>query len=132
MAASATQNFNVKVTVNTACTVSATELNFGTFTSFIPANTKATSTATVSCNEGTSYALSFVTGAGPAAADGTATASMANGANPTIPASLKVVETAQTASGGDDVTTIKGKIVAAVTSPAVGTYTVSQAIYVLY
>ena len=132
MAANVTQNFNVKVTVNTACTVSATDLNFGTFTGSIPANTTGTSTATVSCNKGTSYALSFVTGAGPASAIGTATANMANGANPTIPASLTVVATAQTATGGNDATTINGKIVAAVTNPAVGTYTVAQAICVLY
>ncbi len=132
MAASATQNFNVKVSVNTACTVSATDLNFGTFTGSIPANTTGTSSATVSCNKGTSYALSFATGAGPAAATGSATANMATGANPTIPASLTVLTTAQTATGGSDTTTINGKIVAAVTNPAVGTYTVAQAIYVLY
>ncbi len=132
MAASATSNFNVKVTVNTACTVSATDLNFGAFTGSIPANTTGTSTATVSCNKGTSYALSFATGAGPAAATGAATANMANGANPTIPASLTVSTTAQTATGGNDTTTINGKIVAAVTNPAVGTYTIAQAIYVLY
>ncbi|MDE2384025.1 MAG: spore coat protein U domain-containing protein [Alphaproteobacteria bacterium] len=131
-AASATSNFNVKVTVNTACTVSATDLNFGTFTGSIPANSAGTSTATVSCNKGTSYALSFVTGAGPANAVGTATANMANGANPVIPAALTVSATAQTATGGNDATTINGKITAAVTNPAVGTYTVSQAIYVLY
>lgn len=132
MAANATQNFNVKVTVNTACTVSATDLNFGTFTGSIPANTTGISTATVSCNKGTAYALSFVTGAGPASAVGTATANMANGANPTIPANLTVSNASQLASGGNDATAINGKIVAAVSNPAVGTYTVAQAIYVLY
>lgn len=132
MAANATQNFNVKVTVNTACTVSATDLNFGTFTGSIPANTTGTSTATVSCNKGTSYALSFVTGVGPATAVGTATANMVNGVNPFIPALLTVSATAQTATGGNDATTINGKIVASVPNPAVGTYTVAQAIYVLY
>ncbi len=131
-AASATSNFNVKVTVNTACTVSATDLNFGSFTGSIPAGTTGSSTATVSCNKGTSYALSFATGAGPAAATGTATANMANGANPTIPANLTVSTTAQSATGGNDTTTINGTIVAAVTNPAVGTYTIAQAIYVLY
>jgi spore coat protein U-like protein len=131
-AASATSNFNVKVTVATACTVSATDLNFGNFTGSIPAGTTGSTTATVSCNKGTSYALSLATGAGPAAAVGTATANMANGANPTIPASLTVSTTAQTATGGNDNTTINGTISAAVTNPAVGTYTVAQAIYVLY
>ncbi len=132
LAASATSNFNVKVTVNTACTVSATDLNFGTFTGSIPAGTTGSSSATVSCNKGTSYALSFLTGAGPAVAVGTAVANMANGANPTIPASLTVSTTAQTATGGNDNTAINGTIVAAVPNPAVGTYTVAQAIYVLY
>ncbi|MDE2384026.1 MAG: spore coat protein U domain-containing protein [Alphaproteobacteria bacterium] len=131
-AASATSNFNVKVTVNTACTVSATDLNFGSITGSIAAGTTGSSTATVSCNKGTSYALSFVTGAGPANAIGTATANMANGANPVIPASLTISNAAQTATGGNDNTTINGTIVSAVTNPAVGTYTVAQAIYVLY
>jgi spore coat protein U-like protein len=131
-AASATSNFNVKVTVNTACTVAATDLNFGSFSGSIPAGTTGTSTASVSCNKGTSYALSFVTGAGPGAAVGTATANMVNGANPAIPASLSVATTAQTATGAVDNTTINGTIVAGVTNPAVGTYTVAQAIYVLY
>lgn len=131
-AASATSNFTVKVTVNTACTVAATDLNFGSFTGSIPAGTTGSSTATVSCNKGTSYALSFVTGAGPTNAVGTATVAMANGANPTIPASLTVANGSQTASGGADTTAINGTIVAAVTNPAAGTYTVAQAIYVLY
>jgi hypothetical protein len=131
-AANSTSNFNVSVTVTSACTVSATPLNFGSFAGSIPANTTNTSTATVSCNVGVPYALSFVTGAGPANAVGTATANMANGANPTIPANLTVAATSQTATGGNDNTTITGKIVAAVNSPAVGTYTVAQAIYVLY
>ncbi len=131
-AASATSNFNVKVTVNTACTVSATDLNFGSFTGSIPAGTTGSSSATVSCNKGTSYALSFVTGAAPAAAVGAAVVSMANGANPTIPASLTVSATTQTATGGSDNTTINGTIVAAVPNPAIGTYTIAQAIYVLY
>ena len=131
-AASSTSNFNVKVTINTACTVSATDLNFGTFTGSIPAATTGTSTATVSCNKGTSYALSFLTGAGPANATGTATANMANGANTPIPASLTVSTPAKIATGGNDTTTINGTIVAGVTNPAVGTYTISQAIFVLY
>jgi hypothetical protein len=126
-AASATSNFNVKVTVATACTVSATDLDFGSFTGSIPANTVGTSTATVSCNKGTSYALSFA-----ATSTGTVTANMANGANPTIPAALTVATTAATATGGNDTATISGKIASAVTNPAVGTYTVAQAIYVIY
>lgn len=126
-AANATSNFNVSVTVNAACTVSASAMNFGTITGSIPANTTATSTATVSCNNGTSYALSF-NGTNPV---GTATATMVNGAN-SIAANLTVPTTSQTASGGNDTTTINGTIPNAVPNPAPGTYSVAQAIYVLY
>jgi spore coat protein U-like protein len=131
-AASATNTFTTRVTVTRACTVSATDLNFGTFTGSIPANRVATSTATVSCNRGTTFALSFTVGAGPANATGAAIANMANGTNPTIPANLTLSTTARTATGGNDTATITGRIVNAVTSPAVGTYTVTRAIYVLY
>jgi spore coat protein U-like protein len=132
LAATATNTINVKVTVGTACTVSATDLNFGSFAVSIPANTTATSTATVSCTKGTSYALSFVFKNSLSAAKNTATVNMVNGANPTIPADLTVSTTIRTATGGNDVTTINGRIVAAVTNPALGTYTAPQAIYVLY
>lgn len=130
-AASATNSFNVKIVIASACTVSATDVNFGTVTGSIAANTTTTANATVTCNKNTPYALSFVTGAGPAAAVGTATATMANGAN-TIPVSLTMSAASQTATGGNDTTTITGKIVAAVPSPAVGAYTVAQSIFVLY
>ena len=131
-AANATNNFNVKVTVNVACTVSAVDLNFGAFTGSIPALTTGTTNATVSCNKGTAYALSFQTGLNPAAAIGVATANMANGVNPVIPASLTVSNASQVATGGNDVTAINGTITAGAVNPAVGIYTVPQAIFVLY
>ena len=131
-AASAVSSFNVKVIIATACTVGAGDIDFGTITGSIAANTSVTSTATVSCNKNTSYGLSFVTGVGPAVAVGTAVASMANGANPTIPVNLSMSAASQTATGGSDTTTITGKIVAAVTNPVVGSYTVAQSIFVLY
>jgi spore coat protein U-like protein len=130
-AASATNSFNVKVTIAAACTVSAADVNFGTVTGSIAANTTTTANATVTCNKSTPYALSFVTGAGPANGVGAATATMANGAN-TIPVSLSMSAASQTATGGNDTTAITGKIVAAVNNPVVGTYTVVQSIYVLY
>ncbi|MDE2384024.1 MAG: spore coat protein U domain-containing protein [Alphaproteobacteria bacterium] len=131
-AASASASFNVGVTVNVACTVSATDLNFGTFAALIPANTTASATATVSCSKGTVYALSFAFRGNPNAARGTANVNMLNGANPAIPASLTVQNGLQTATGGNDTTTIGGTISAAVINPATGTYTAAQAIYVLY
>lgn len=135
-AANATSNFNVKVTVTVACTVTASDLNFGTFAGSIPANQGGASAAVVSCNKGTPYAVSFATGAAPANATVTATANMLNGANPAIPANLSFGATPNggVATGGNDSTPINGLVNggAAVTNPAVGTYTVPQAIYVLY
>jgi len=132
LAASSTVNFNVKLAVAPACTVSATDLNFGTFTGSIPANTAATAVATVTCNIGTTYAMSFTAGANPAAAVGTIVANMANGANPTIPANLRVSIASRIGTGASVAINIRGRIVAAVTRPPVGTYSVRQAIYVLY
>lgn len=131
-AASASTSFNTSVVVNRACTVAATDMDFGTFTGSIPANRTATSTATVSCNRGTAYALSFTVGAGPANATGTVTVNMANGTNPTIPANLTMSRATRTAGAGSASFTINGRIVNAVTQPAIGTYTVTRAIYVLY
>ena len=130
-AASATNSFNVKVTIAAACTVSAADVDFGTITGSIAANTTTTANATVSCNKNTPYALSFVTGAGPAAAVGAAIANMA-GPGPAIPVNLTMSAASQTATGGSDLTTITGKIVAAVPNPVVGAYTVAQSIFVLY
>lgn len=131
-AASANGSFGARITVTTGCVVTATNMNFGTFTGSIPANRTATATATVICNRGTSYALSFTLGAGPANATGTTTVNMANGANPTIPANLTVSRARRTATGFNTSFTINGRIVNAVNRPAVGTYTATRAIYVLY
>ena len=127
-AASSTSNFNVSVTVTSACTVGATDMTFGPFAGSIPANSLANSTATVVCNAGTAYALSFAAGSVLA---GT-TALMSNGST-TIPADLTLANSSsQTATGGSDTTTINGKIAAAVINPTAGTYTIPQAIYVNY
>ena len=123
----ASQAFTVSVTVNTFCAVTATAMNFGTFTGAIPANTAATSTASVTCANGAAYALSLA----PAAGTASATATMSNGAA-TIPASLTVSTAGQTGNGAVQNTPINGLIVAGVASPNVGAYSVSQSIYVLY
>ena len=133
VAASNTANFNVKVQVNAACSVSAADLNFGTFTGSIPAGTTGNTAALVTCNKGVSYALSLAAGTAPLfLPTATATANMANGANPPIAAALTVSTASQTATGGSDSTAINGIITAGATSPATGTYTIAQAIYVLY
>ena len=130
-AASNSASTNVKATIAAGCIVSAADVDFGTITGSIAANTRKRANATVSCSKNTSYALSFFAGAGPASAIGTANVTMANGAN-TIPVLLKMRSASQIATGGNDLTRITGRIVAAVINPAVGTYTVVQAIYVLY
>ena len=129
---SSTANFNVKVQVNAACTVSAADLYFGSFTGSIPANTTGSTAALVTCNTGTSYALSFTAIAPVYALSGSVIANMVNGANPVIPATLTVSTASKTATGSSDSTAINGTILAAVTSPATGTYTIAQAIYVVY
>jgi len=127
-ATSSTSNFNVSVTVTSACTVGATDMTFGPFAGSIPANSLANSTATVVCNAGTAYALSFAAGS----VQGSATANMSNGTT-TIPANLTLANSSsQTANGSNQTTTINGTIAAAVINPTAGTYTIPQAIYVNY
>ena len=124
-AAQATSTFNVKVAVNAACTVSAGDINFGTFTGNITATT-TTSSATVTCNKGTAYNLSFAA----ASSTGSASVTMASGVN-TIPATVTMSNGSQNATGGSDLTTITGTL-AAVTGPVPGSYTVAQSIYINY
>ena len=124
-AAQGTANFNVKVQVTAACTVSAADLNFGTFAGSIPLTT-VTTDAVVTCNVGTPYSLSLTSTAGV----GTATAAMTNGTS-TINAALTVPTTSKTATGGGDITAISGTV-GPVASPQVGNYTIPQAIYVNY
>ncbi|MEO9168042.1 MAG: spore coat protein U domain-containing protein [Aestuariivirga sp.] len=123
-AAQGTANFNVKVQVTAACTVSAADLNFGNFAGSIPLTT-VTTNATVTCNVGVPYTLSLT-----AAGLGSATALMSNGSS-TISAALTVPTTSKTATGGGDLTAISGTV-GPVASPQVGNYTIPQAIYVNY
>jgi spore coat protein U-like protein len=124
-AAQGTANFNVHVQVAAACTVSAADMNFGNFAGSIPV-TNVTTNATVTCNVGVPYSLSLT-----AAGLGSATAVMSNGAGATISAALTVPTGSNLATGGGDITVISGTI-GPVASPAVGNYTIPQAIYVNY
>jgi len=70
MAATDTTSFQVTATVADACTVSATDLAFGTY----DPNTgdlDGTSTITASCTEGTTYDIGLDTGQNAAEASGT-------------------------------------------------------------
>ncbi|SDP83494.1 Spore coat protein U (SCPU) domain-containing protein [Rhodoferax sp. OV413] len=61
-AASATANFNVTATVLTSCTVSATDLVFGTYDGGSASDTTTTSTISVNCSLLTPYTISLNSG----------------------------------------------------------------------
>ncbi|HHN66474.1 MAG TPA: spore coat U domain-containing protein [Thermopetrobacter sp.] len=62
-AKSATASFSVSATVQPACAVSATNMNFGT-AGMLGANIDASNTITVTCTKGTSYRVSLSQGGG--------------------------------------------------------------------
>ena len=62
VAATSTTTFDVTATVADACSVSATNLAFGSVTPVDNANIDATSTVTVTCSLGTSYAVALDAG----------------------------------------------------------------------
>ena len=129
-AASASGNFNVQVKINTACTVAATAMDFGTLSTVVGTETAA-SNVSVTCNKGTAYGLSFTNVAVVAAATTTAAIILNNGAN-VIPASLKVTGGATgTATGGTDAGVVTGTLTATA-YPAAGTYSNTQTLYVIY
>ena len=62
-AASTSATFTVTATVVDACSVSATNLAFGTYNPNLPTDTAATSTLSVNCTLGTPYTVSLDSGA---------------------------------------------------------------------
>ncbi|MGH6859584.1 MAG: Csu type fimbrial protein [Phyllobacterium sp.] len=65
-AVTATTDFNVQINITPECTISATDLDFGSV-GLIAANVDATSTITVECTTGTAYTLSLDLGDGAGA-----------------------------------------------------------------
>jgi spore coat protein U-like protein len=64
MAATATNTFTVQATINAACNVSATNLNFGTYSPTSGAALTGASTVSVYCTSGTPYTTSLNVGTG--------------------------------------------------------------------
>lgn len=130
-AASSTGSFRVRLIARAKCTVSVTAMNFGTITRVTGSET-ATSTATVSCNRNTFYALSLGLPAVRTIANaiGSAALTLRNGTN-TIAATLTVRNARQQATGGNDITQIGGRLTAQA-APAPGVYQATQAFYVIY
>ncbi len=124
-AASSPGNFNVKVNITTACTVAATDVNFGNLATVVGTET-ATSTVTVACNPGTAYSLSFTNTAGTL----TKTDTLVNGAN-TIGYDLSL-GTAAAASGTSAGTHNIDVVLQASAFPATGLYQDTQTVNVVY
>jgi len=77
-AATKTATFKVSATVQSDCTITATDLAFGNV-GLVTANVDATSTLTITCTSGTAYTIAL--NAGTAAASTIANRRMASGAN---------------------------------------------------
>jgi spore coat protein U-like protein len=125
-AATSSGTFNVQVTIVKACTVGATAVNFGNLSTIL--GTEAgTSTVSVTCNAGTPYSLSFVSGS----ASLTATGSLVNGAN-SIPVAYSFANAAAAAGTGTATNTMDVKLPTATPYPATGLYQQTQTVYVNY
>jgi spore coat protein U-like protein len=124
-AATASGTFNVQVTIVKACAVSATAVNFGSLSTVLGTET-SNSTVTVTCNPGTAYSLSFVSGS----AGLTTTGNLVNGTN-TIGASYDLGTAAASSGTGSGTGTVKVSLSAA-SYPATGLYQATQTVYVNY
>lgn len=125
-AATSSGTFNVQVNIVKACAVSATAVNFGNLSTIL--GTEAgTSTVSVTCNAGTPYSLSFVSGS----ASLSTTGSLVNGAN-TIPVAYSFANAAAAAGTGTATNTLDVKLPTATAYPATGLYQQTQTVYVNY
>jgi len=127
-AASATNSFNVKLAVNSACTLAVTNMNFGIVTTVT--NQTATSNVTVNCTKSTFVQLSFTTT--PAIGQPTKTAVMTNLAGNTIAYTMALAGWVGTIGGATyGVTTINGTLTATPGAPS-GVYQDNETLYVIY
>lgn len=125
-AATASGTFNVQVTIVNACKVSATNVDFGNLSTIL--GTEAgTSTVSVTCNRGTPYSLSFVSGS----ASLSTTGNLVNSGN-TIPVAYSFASTAAAAGTGTATNTMDVKLPTATPYPAIGVYSQIQTVYVNY
>ncbi len=126
-AATASGTFNVQVTIVKACSVAATAVNFGNLSTILGTEA-STSTVSVTCNAGTPYNLSFISGNNAAI---TAAGNLANGAN-TIPVAYAFTNAAAAAGIGTATNTINVTLPTATPFPATGLYQQTQTVYVNY
>jgi spore coat protein U-like protein len=62
MASTATSNFDVTIQVMATCSISASDMAFGSITTGTTSNTDATSSLTVNCSSGTPYTIALGNG----------------------------------------------------------------------
>jgi len=131
-AASSSGTFNVQVKIASACTISATAMDFGTVTGSVLGTETANSTVSVTCNKGTAYNVSFSALSVLGTPLTTAAINLNNGVGNVIPANLTIsAGSTGVATGATDSATVGGKLVATA-NPAAGTYSNTQTIYVVY
>ena len=124
--ATSSGTFNVQVTIVKACAVSATAVNFGNLSTILGTEA-STSTVSVTCNAGTPYSLSFVSGS----ASLSTTGNLVNGVN-TIPVAYSFANAIAAAGIGTATNTMDVKLPTATPYPATGLYQQTQTVYVNY
>ena len=133
-AKTATTTFQVEALVPSACTIDATDVNFGTVPSDVQTPIDATGTLTVDCTTNVGYAVSLNAGMAPGATvttrqmqNGTALLSYAlysNSARTTIwgDGTGGSVEVSGTGNGNQQLLTVYGRIPANQTDLAAGSF----------
>ena len=122
-AAQLAANFETRVSIQTSCAVSATDLDFGTV-GVITGTQTAASTVTVTCSAGTPFTLSFT----PLGIATSFAGQMANGANLI---NYNAVLLGSNAGVGSATRTILGSLPLQ-PAPATGSYADSRTIYLNY
>lgn len=101
VAATSTTTFDVTATVADACQVSATNLAFGDINSIAGVDANATSTVTVTCSLGTTYAIALDAGLNESTSGDVTTRRMKNTADATKFLSYQLYSVAGTTVWGD-------------------------------
>lgn len=140
-ALSTSSSFNVTATVNAACSVSATDVAFGTVNPLSTTASTATGTVVATCTNGTPYTIDLSAGAGTFAqrtmsngtstlnynlySDNTYTSVLGDGTGSTvlISASAPDTGTAGTGSGSAQTYTVYGKLPLPQSTATTGNYT---------
>lgn len=124
-AAQTSANFQARITIQTACVVSASNLDFGNV-GVINGGETATANVDVNCSNGTPYTLSF----NNSSAVTSYTGAMVNGAED-VAYSAALSSAGATGSGVAQTYTIDG-VLPAQSTPTPGIYTDNRTVYVNY